>query len=80
VAKGFNQQYGIDFTETYAPPGRMPSLRALMAFANHYDIDIIQIDITKAFLNGEMGEHQVYLAQPEGSDDGTGKVWQLHHK
>jgi hypothetical protein len=77
VAEGFNQQYGIDFTETYAPTGRMPSLRALMAFANHYDMDIIQIDITKAFLNGEVGEHQVYLAQPEGYDDGTGNVWHL---
>jgi hypothetical protein len=42
VAKGFNQQFGIDFTETYAPTGRMPSLRALMAFANHYNMDILQ--------------------------------------
>jgi transposase InsO family protein len=77
VAKGFNQQYGIDFTETYAPTGRMPSLRALLAFANQFGMEIIQIDITKAFLNGDVGDHHVYLAQPEGYNDGSGKVWHL---
>jgi hypothetical protein len=77
VAKGFNQQYGIDFTETYASTGRMPSFRALLAFANQFGMEIIQIDITKAFLNGDVGNHHVYLAQLEGYNDGSGKVRHL---
>ncbi|GKG11435.1 retrovirus-related pol polyprotein from transposon TNT 1-94, partial [Tanacetum coccineum] len=32
IAKGYNQQEGIDFDETYAPVARLESIRILFAY------------------------------------------------
>jgi hypothetical protein len=65
VAKGCSQKEGVDFTETFAPVARMPSLRALLAIAAAQDLEIHQMDVKTAFLNGDL-EEDIYMEQPPG--------------
>jgi hypothetical protein len=53
----------MDYGETYAPVARLESIRILLAYANHHDITLYQMDIKSAFLNGEIKE-EVYVKQP----------------
>ena len=65
VAKGYAQQYGVDYDETYSPVVRFASIRALLAFAIDNDMMIHQMDVVTAFLNGIL-EEEIYMEQPEG--------------
>lgn len=65
VAKGFTQRQGVDFEETFAPVVRFSSIRALLAIAAHLDLEIHQMDVKTAFLNGDISE-DIYMRQPEG--------------
>jgi hypothetical protein len=76
VALGCSQIPGIDFTETFAPMVRLESMRAALAMAALEDLEIIQMDIWGAYLNGELKE-EIYMRQPPGFEDGTGRVWKL---
>jgi len=64
VAKGFSQQYGVDYDETFSPVVRHSTLRLLIALAAKLNLDIDQMDIKTAFLNGDLKE-TVYMKQPE---------------
>ena len=79
VAKGYSQVQGVDYTDTFAPVLKYQSLRMLMAIANEEDSHIHQMDVTTAFLYGELKE-EIYMQLPEGfSHPGQeGKVWRLH--
>ncbi|MBW0508535.1 hypothetical protein O181_048250 [Austropuccinia psidii MF-1] len=66
-AQGFTQTPGIDFDKTYAPTGRLNSLRALIAHACANNLDFHQIDVKSAFLNAPLKE-TVYLSIPQGLD------------
>jgi hypothetical protein len=52
VAQGFTQIEGLDFGQTYAPVGRLESIRILLAYAAHHDFKLYQMDVKSAFLNG----------------------------
>ena len=65
VAQGYTQVEGMDYGETYAPVARLESIRILLAYANHHNITLYQMDIKSAFLNGEI-EEEVYVKQPPG--------------
>ncbi|WVZ80789.1 LOW QUALITY PROTEIN: hypothetical protein U9M48_028240 [Paspalum notatum var. saurae] len=68
VAKGYSQVEGIDFGETFAPVARLESIRFLLAYANHHDMKLYQMDVKSAFLNGYINE-LVYVEQPPGFED-----------
>lgn len=65
VVKGFADKNKYDTTETYAPVARISDVRLMLAVANKYDLDIRQMDVKTAFLNGEL-EKEVYMELPEG--------------
>ena len=64
VAQGYNQKYGIDYDETFCPVVRFESVRALIALAVKHGLQLHQLDVTTAFLNGELKE-EIYMKQPE---------------
>jgi hypothetical protein len=73
VIKGFLQLAGVEFGETYAPTPRYESLLVLLAIAALKNFKLFQLDITSAFLNGKI-DKEIYMEQPEGFNDGTGRV------
>ncbi|CAI7878327.1 unnamed protein product [Closterium sp. NIES-53] len=76
VAKGFQQTKGKDFDKIFAHVGKGTTLRVMLGTAANRGWRIKQMDITTAFLNGIILE-ELYLLQPEGLDDGSGRVCRL---
>jgi hypothetical protein len=72
----FNQEYGIDYEETFAPVARLTSVRSLLAVASVRHWDLFQMDVKNAFLNGDLGE-EVYMQPPPGYNHPPHKVCQL---
>lgn len=77
VARGFKQEHGIDYWETFSPVVRFTSVRAILAIAAKQKLCIKQFDGKTAFLYGELQEN-VYVYQPKGFDDGSGRVYKLN--
>ena len=65
MVQGFSQKFGLDYDETFCPVVRFESFRALIALAAQNGLKLHQMDVTTAFLNGEL-EDEVYMKQPEG--------------
>ena len=65
MVRGFEQQEGIDFEETFAPVAKLPTVRIMLALATHFDWEIHQMDVKTAFLYPNIKE-EVYIAMPEG--------------
>lgn len=65
VARGFSQLKGIDYNETFAPVVRYESIRIMLAVAALKGLQVHQMDVKTAFLNGEL-EEELYMTQPEG--------------
>lgn len=65
VAQGYSQRPGLDYDETFSPVVRSESVRMMIALAAKMNLQLHQMDVTTAFLNGELSE-EVYMKQPEG--------------
>ena len=73
VAKGFSQFQGLDFNELFASVAHKDSNQLFLSVVNHLDLECNQVDITAAFLNGNL-EETIYLNPPEGSKIEQDKV------
>ncbi|OXU18182.1 hypothetical protein TSAR_014973 [Trichomalopsis sarcophagae] len=51
--------------ETYAPVSRLSLIRATISISNKEDLEICQMDVKTAFLNGEL-EEEVFMEMPDG--------------
>jgi hypothetical protein len=76
VVKGCTQRPGHDYLETFSPVIRLETIRGILALATSKDLKIQQMDVKGAYLNGTLKE-KVYMCQPEGFDNGTGRVCKL---
>ncbi len=65
VARGFSQQYLVDYDETFAPVARISSFRLMLAFANQNNLLVHHMDVKTAFLNSELKE-EIFMRIPEG--------------
>ncbi|GAB2265737.1 hypothetical protein Dimus_037845 [Dionaea muscipula] len=65
VIKGYNQKEGLDHFDTYSPVTRITSIRMIIAIAALRNLEIHQMDVKTAFLNGDL-EEEMYMEQPEG--------------
>ncbi|GJT44568.1 retrovirus-related pol polyprotein from transposon TNT 1-94 [Tanacetum coccineum] len=65
IAKGYRQEEGIDFEESFAPVTRLEAVRIFVAYAAHNLFPIYQMDVKTDFLNGPLKE-EVYVSQPDG--------------
>ena len=76
VAKGFTQEYEIDYEETFTPVARISFVRALLTVAAASKWDLFQMDVKNAFLNGDLSE-EVYMQPPPGLSVKSNKVCHL---
>ena len=63
--KDSNQKYETGYDETFCPVVRQESLRVLLALSVQYGLKLHQVDVTTAFLNGNL-EEEIYMTQPKG--------------
>ncbi|KAJ0491696.1 putative RNA-directed DNA polymerase [Helianthus annuus] len=79
VAKGYSQEYGIDFEETFSPVARFETIRLVLSVAAQEGWELHQFDVKSAFLNGPLFE-EVFVSQPPGFEvqGEEQKVYKLH--
>jgi transposase InsO family protein len=75
VVRGFLQEKDVDFSEVFAPTAQAASLRVLTSIAAQKQLDIQQIDVSTAFLNGVL-EEEVFVKLPAAFSTTT-QVWRL---
>nr|GEW26051.1 hypothetical protein [Tanacetum cinerariifolium] len=68
VARGYRQEEGIDFEESFAPVARLEAIWIFLAYAAHKNMVVYQMEVKTAFLNGNLRE-EVYVSQPDGFVD-----------
>ncbi|CAI7736221.1 unnamed protein product [Closterium sp. NIES-54] len=77
VIKGFQQREGIDFQEVFALVAKAPTLRLLLAAVAACGWKVEQMDVKTVLLYGVVDE-EIYMKQPEGYDDWSGRVCRLN--
>nr|GEY52331.1 retrovirus-related Pol polyprotein from transposon TNT 1-94 [Tanacetum cinerariifolium] len=66
VARGYHQEEGIDFEESFAPAARLEAIWIFLAYAAHKNMVVYPMDAKTMFLNGNLWE-EVYVSQPDRS-------------
>jgi hypothetical protein len=62
VTKDFTQREGINYTETFYPVSSKDSFRIIMALVAHYDLELHQMGVKTAFLNGNLQEKYIHVS------------------
>nr|GEX55125.1 hypothetical protein [Tanacetum cinerariifolium] len=77
-AKGYAQEEGIDFEESFALVSCLEVVWIFVTYAAHKSFPIYQMDVKMAFLNGPLKE-EVYVSQLDGfvDPDHPEKVYRL---
>jgi len=65
VAKGYSQERGVNYDETFSPTASMTSIRVLLQKAVQDNLIVHQMDVTTAYLHAPI-ECEIYMNQPEG--------------
>ncbi|GJZ44226.1 retrovirus-related pol polyprotein from transposon TNT 1-94 [Tanacetum coccineum] len=79
VARGYRQEEGINFEESFAPVARLNAIRIFLAYAAHINMIIYQMDVKTTFLN-DILRIEVYVSQPDGfvDQDNPNHVYKLN--
>ena len=70
IAKGYSQHPGFDYTEVFAPTFRYAAICTIIALAAVNNLHLRSVDISHAFLNGDL-EETIYMRQAEGFHMGS---------
>src|SRR5258707_682749 len=73
VAQGFTQVENIDYDETFVPVAKFASLRAILALATEEDLEVHQMDVKSAYLNGVL-QQEIFMEAPPGLNVPEGMV------
>ncbi len=65
VVKGFSQQRGINFDETFSPIAKYDSIKTVLVIVIAKDLDLTQFDIKIAYLYANLKE-EIYMCQLKG--------------
>ncbi len=76
ITKGYTQEYGVDYDETYSPVFKFTSLWTILSIGVTLDFEIYQMDIKTAFLNGNI-DTKMYIQQPPGYEQKLDLVCKL---
>nr|GEW51863.1 hypothetical protein [Tanacetum cinerariifolium] len=78
VVRGYHQEEGIDFEESFALVARLEAIRIFLAYVAHKNMVVYQMDVKIAFLNGNLRE-EVYVSQQDGfvDQDNPNHVYKL---
>ncbi|GJZ68842.1 retrovirus-related pol polyprotein from transposon TNT 1-94 [Tanacetum coccineum] len=78
AARGYRQEEGIDFEESFSLVARLEAIRIFIAYVTHKNMVVYQMDVKIAFLNGILRE-EVYVSQPNGfvDQDNPNHVYKL---
>nr|GEU28595.1 retrovirus-related Pol polyprotein from transposon TNT 1-94 [Tanacetum cinerariifolium] len=68
VARGYHQEEGIDFEESFTPVAILEAIQIFLAYAAHKNMVVYRMGVKTAFLNGNLRE-KVYVSQPDGFVD-----------
>ncbi|EKU23185.1 hypothetical protein NGA_2101360, partial [Nannochloropsis gaditana CCMP526] len=65
LAKGYSQEYGYDYLNTYAPVASITTIRLILAIACILDLELDNMDVDIAYLQSDL-EEKIYVKQPPG--------------
>ena len=65
MTQAYSQERDLNYDETFGPVARSESICLVIALASKNCVKMHQLDVTTAFLNGEL-EEEMYVEQPEG--------------
>jgi hypothetical protein len=77
VARGFTQQPGIDFNETFAPIAHMDIVKMVLSIATQNKFHAYQMDAKSTFLNGHLEEVYVEKSHSYEIPGQENKVYRL---
>ena len=74
VIRDYKQTEGLDNFDTYSSMTRINSIRMVLVISTLRNLEVHQMDVKIAFLNGDLDD-EIYMEQPEGfSAPGQGKI------
>jgi hypothetical protein len=78
VARGFIQTFGVYYNKFFSPIAKFVSIRYILALVAIDDMEIHQMDLKTAFINGDL-EEEIYMEQHERfTHEGKHFVCELH--
>ena len=79
VVKGYTQQYGLDYYDTFSPVAKIASICLLLFMAVMRSWPLFRLDIKNVFLHGDLAE-EAYMEQPHGfvAQGKSGLLCKLH--